>query len=63
VLAHDPLVGRLLTEAGNLRAFEYDGARSIKQPDLHVIYEVLDHEIVIKVVGYDEAKASSAGHA
>jgi hypothetical protein len=52
-----------VTEKAELRAFEYVGARSIKQPDLYVIYEVMAHEIVIKVIGYDEAKAANAGHA
>jgi hypothetical protein len=28
-----------------------------------VLDEVLEHEIVVKVVGYDEAKAASAGNA
>jgi hypothetical protein len=32
------------------------------ESDLFVIYEVLPHEIVVKVIGYDEAKAASAGH-
>jgi hypothetical protein len=63
VLSHDPDVGRPLTEKGNLRAFLYDGARSIKQPDLYVIYEILNNHIVIKVVGYDEAQAARAGRA
>jgi hypothetical protein len=63
VLSHDPHVGRSLTEKGNLRAFQYDGAKSIKQPDLYIIYEILSNEIVVKVVGYDEATAPSAGHA
>lgn len=62
VLARDPLVGVALMEKGNLRAFQYDGAKSIHQPDLYVIYEILAHEIVVKVVGYDEARAPSAGH-
>ncbi len=61
VLARDPLVGRALTEKGNLRAFQYDGAKSIKQPDLYVIYEIFGNEIVVKVVGYDEAQAPNAG--
>jgi hypothetical protein len=63
VMARDPLVGRRLSEAeaAELRAFQYDGARSIKQPDLYVIYEVLEHEIVVKVIGYDDAKAANAG--
>ena len=63
VLARDHLVGRRLMENAELRAFEYAGAKSIKQPDLYVIYEVLEYEIVVKVVGYDEAKAASVGHA
>jgi hypothetical protein len=65
VVAHDPLVGRRLSEVelAELRAFQYDGARSIKQPDLYVIYEVLDHQIVVKVIGYDDPKAASAGRA
>ena len=63
VLAHDELAGRLLTDKANVRGFEYAGARSIRQPDLYVIYEVREHEIVVKVIGYDEARAASAGHA
>lgn len=63
VLARDPETGPLLTEQANLRAFEYFGAKSIKQPDLYVIYEVLDHQIVVKLIGYDEAKAPNAGRA
>ena len=63
VLAREEDVGRLLTEQANLRAFEYFGAKSIKQPDLYVIYEVLEHQIVVKIIGYDEAKAAHAGHA
>jgi hypothetical protein len=63
VLAHDQLAGRLLTDQADLRAFEYAGARSIRQPDLYVIYEVLEHQIVVKIIGYDEAKAASVGRA
>jgi hypothetical protein len=65
VMARDPLVGRRLSEAeaAELRAFQYDGARSIRQPDLYVIYEVLEHEIVVRVIGYDDARAASAGRA
>lgn len=63
VLAHDPETGCLLTEQANLRGFEYFGARSINQPDLYVIYEALDHQIIVKVIGYDEAKAAYAGRA
>jgi hypothetical protein len=64
-LARDAAAGPLLnvTDRAELRALEYVGARSIRQPDLYVIYEVLPHEIVIKVIGYDEAQASHAGRA
>jgi hypothetical protein len=40
VLSRDPSVGPLLTDKAEVRGFQYDGARSIKQPDLYVIYHV-----------------------
>lgn len=62
VLARDAYVGVPLTEKANVRGFEYLGAKSIHQPDLYVVYHVLPHEIVVKVIAYDEARAPSAGH-
>jgi hypothetical protein len=63
VLGHDHLAGPALVEGGNLRAFIYQGAISIKQPDIAVIYSVEVDEIVIKAVKFKNASASYAGKA
>jgi hypothetical protein len=63
VLARDELVGRPLNEGGTLRAFYYDGAKSIGQPDVAVIYEVTDTEIIIRDAVFTDAKYSQAGKA
>jgi hypothetical protein len=62
-LSHDPQVGRPLREGGNIRGFVYRGARSIGQPDVHVIYELTTHEIIVRDVVFSDADASRAGHA
>jgi hypothetical protein len=62
-LVRDPDIGVALTEAGNLRAFVYEGARSIDQPDCQVIYEVQLNAIVIRSAIFSPAKASQAGRA
>jgi hypothetical protein len=62
-LVRDPIVGRPLTEKGNIRAFEYDGARSIGQPDIEVIYEITLHEIIVRNAVFSNAKATQAGRA
>jgi hypothetical protein len=62
-LARDPLAGRPLTEKGNIRGFEYDGARSIDQPDIEVIYEITLHEIIVRDAVFSNAKATQAGRA
>jgi hypothetical protein len=61
VLAHDPLVGRPLNEDGSLRAFIYDGANSIKQPDIEVTYTINLNEIVVKITEFRNAKATYSG--
>jgi hypothetical protein len=60
-LAHDPLVGVPLNEKGNVRGLVYDGARSISQPDVSVIYEITEHEIIVQDAVFSDAKASQAG--
>jgi hypothetical protein len=52
-----------LTEGGSLRAFVYDGARSIDQPDIEVIYEIQLNVIVIRNAVFSNAKAPQAGRA
>jgi hypothetical protein len=63
VLARDPVVGVPLNEAGNIRGFVYDGARSIGQPDIDVIYEITPDEIIVRSAEFTDAKISQAGRA
>jgi hypothetical protein len=60
-LARDPHVGVALTEAGNVRGLLYDGARSIGQPDVEVIYEIQQDAIIVRGAIFKDAKASFAG--
>jgi hypothetical protein len=60
-LVRDPAVGRPLTEGGNVRGFLYDGARSIGQPDVEVIYEIQQNAIIVRSAIFKDAKASFAG--
>ena len=53
--------GITLSESGEVRAFVYAGAKSIKQPDVRVIYQIALDQIVIKDAIFTEAKAMSAG--
>lgn len=60
-LARDPLVGVPLSEKGSVRGFVYDGAKSIDQPDIDVIYEITDHEIIVRSAEFTDAKFSQTG--
>jgi hypothetical protein len=60
-LARDPDVGVPLTEGGNVRGLLYDGARSIGQPDVEVIYEIQQNAIIVRSAIFNDAKASFAG--
>jgi hypothetical protein len=60
-LARDPHVGVPLTEGGNVRGLLYDGARSIGQPDVEVIYEIQQNAIIVRDAIFKEAKARFAG--
>lgn len=62
-LARDPAVGVPLTESGKVRGFFYDGARSIDQPDIQVIYETHSDEIIVRSAVFTDAKANQAGKA
>lgn len=63
-IARDPLVGLPLSESGKIRGFVYDGARSIGQPDIQVIYEIATRsEICVRSAQFSDAKASQAGRA
>jgi len=60
-LARDPHVGVPLTEGGNVRGLLYDGARSIDQPDVQVIYEIQQNAIIVRSAVFNDAKARFAG--
>jgi hypothetical protein len=62
VLMRDALVGRLLNERG-VRGFTMSGARSVKEPDIDVLYREDGELIVIEDLVFREARASYAGHA
>ena len=61
-LMHDPQIGMLLNERG-LRGFVFPGARSINEPDVDVLYEEGDFQIVIHDLTFRQAKAHYAGQA
>jgi hypothetical protein len=60
-LARDAHVGVPLTEVGNVRGLLYDGARSIGQPDVEVIYEIQRDAIIVRSAVFRNPKASFAG--
>lgn len=60
-MARDAKVGVPLNEDGSLRAFIYVGARSICQPDVNVIYEIRDQEIVVRTAEFKDAQTTFAG--
>lgn len=63
VILRDPEVGVPLNERGSLRVFTYDGAQSIQQPTITLIYEVTRLETTIKAARFAEAKYGNAGRA
>jgi hypothetical protein len=64
VVLRDPQVGMPLTEDGTIRVFTYEGARSIHQPTITVVYEVTGkHEVTIRRARFTEPKYGQAGKA
>lgn len=63
VVIHDPLVGVKVTESGRTRAFTYEGARSIKQPTVTILYETRGDTTVIHDAIFKEAPYAQAGRA
>lgn len=62
-LAHDPEVGKPLTESGLTRSFTIDGARSIGLPTVTVLYAVSRFELTIHDAKFEDAKFAQAGRA
>jgi hypothetical protein len=61
-LMHDPLVGKLLSKNG-IRGFVFPGARSVNEPDIDVIYQEEEFQIIIHDLTFRDAKANYAGRA
>jgi hypothetical protein len=61
VVLRDPGIGVPLFEGGNIRSFTYEGARSIDQPTITLIYEKVGHETIIRAAKFSEAKYGNAG--
>jgi hypothetical protein len=61
-IMHDPAVGGLLNERG-LRGFIFPGARSLNEPDIDVIYQEDEFQIIIHDLVFREARAHHAGKA
>lgn len=60
-ILHDHDIGRILTERG-VRGFLYSGAKSKKEPDVDVIYEVEQFTIIIHDLTFSDAKAHYSGN-
>lgn len=63
VLAHDPEVGQPLGESGRLRAFTFEGARSVGMPTVTVVYECLPALVVVHDARFVDAGHANAGRA
>jgi hypothetical protein len=61
-ILHDPMLGTLLSERG-IRGFVFPGARSINEPDVDVLYEETEFQIVVHDLTFREAKSHFAGQA
>jgi hypothetical protein len=62
-LAHDPQVGKPVTESGLTRSFTIDGARSIDMPTVTVLYAISRFELTIHDALFEDAKYAQAGRA
>ncbi|CAH2402959.1 hypothetical protein MES4922_300141 [Mesorhizobium ventifaucium] len=52
------------TEDGKIRAFTYEGAKSIKQPTITIVYEVVGkNQVVIRNARFTEPKYGRTGRA
>lgn len=63
VVLRDPEIGTPLNESGTVRVFTYQGARSISQPTITLLYTFSRHETTIKAARFEQAKHGQAGHA
>ena len=63
-LARDPFsAGPPLSESGMVRAFVFEGARSIKMPTVKVVYLIRPSVVIISAALFEEAVHMYAGRA
>jgi hypothetical protein len=62
-LIHEPSCGAIIFESGRLRAFAFDGAKSVGWPDIRVIYEVTKEFVIIHDATFKDPKTNKAGSA
>ena len=63
VVLRDPGIGDPLGETGRIRVFTYEGARSIDQPTITLIYEKVGETTFIRAARFVKAAASFSGRA
>lgn len=61
VVLRDPGVGIPLTEDGAIGSFTYQGAKSIEQPTITVVYETTRMETTIRSALFTEPKFGQVG--
>lgn len=63
VIAHDPTIGKAVTESGRTRLLVFDGARSIDMPTVRVTYEIGNPDIILHEAIFEDASFQQAGRA
>ena len=63
VIARDAEIGTPLSERGALRAYTFDGVRSLDLPTVTVLYEVTEEVIVVHAARFVESRHRDAGRA
>lgn len=63
VLLRDPSIGVPINESGSVRAFTYEGARSLKQPTITILFEVSGDTTYVRAAKFDQPKYQQAGRA
>ena len=63
VLARDPEFGTALTESGKTRSLTLEGARAIGLPNVTVVYELRNGQVIVHDVQFGEGTYARAGRA
>jgi hypothetical protein len=63
IIMHDEACGLPLNEAGNIRGYVFDGAKSAHLPSVEVIYEIQTNEVVVRDARFYEAPYTQHGRA